>query len=280
MTRFLPIVIAALLLLLPASQADAGKMGLPRVRTAETLHLVSSGDIMSVCHLVKRRTVAFLGVSIESKGYVLSDNRCEGESYFSLAQPIEQLIADGYVPAATPTEPTFSPRELLEGYSLWPLLALLVLGIGAAAMMRKKRRDIRMQILSLEDGPVFRMIDMMCHAAIADGRIDPAEVDFIRGLARELTGLDYQDAHITEAIERADKFTKPADFKDVARGLNHRQRHMILDAALSVVAADGEMSKKEKVFIGAMTTAFGLTTEDVEHTLNRFVIRRGGGAPA
>jgi tellurite resistance protein len=190
------------------------------------------------------------------------------------------LKAAGSFPADLPDTPVFAPRDYAEGFGLWGLLAGLLSVFFVRRRLSGRKRKIRQAILTLEDSPAFRMIDVMCHAAIADGRIDPREVAYIQEVARELTGLDYSEAHIRETIARADRLSRPEHLASFAKGLTLSQRHLILQAALSVVAADGQMEKRENRFIGLLLAGFRLTKDDLDQALRILASRRANAAPA
>lgn len=285
MIRFVPIVLAVMALALPqAAQAKRGGgfFGAVSVTHEQVLRPVMQVDAdNSLCHLIdRRRLFDMLGLWMTSEGYVLGEVGCTGTSYAPFAASIADMKAQGALPADLPESPRFTPQDYLEGFGLWGivggLLAIALLGRGLSG----RKRKLRQEILTLEDGPAFRMIDVMCHAAIADGKIDDAEVAYIRDVARELTGLDYSDAHIRETIRRADRLKRPEHLAAFAKGLTLQQRHLILQAALSVVAADGHMDRRENRFIGLLVKGFGLARDDLDQALRILASRRATAAPA
>ena len=282
MVRFRPLILTVALATVLPNLAAA--RGIPiYYGTEEAMSYVASTDIggagskpLALCHYYSTRTVYGLGWWLDSNGYVLSDSDCQGQSYINNPALIQQAFASAAL-ADVPAEPVFTLRQRAEGHTWFGIggLVLLVLILKraiASGGARKSRMEERMEVLGLPDNAVFRFIDAMLHAANADGRADPAEIDFIRAKATEITQLDYAPDHIAWAINHTDKLKSPRDFQRFGRGLTPEQARMVLRAALAVVAADGYMSRKERRFISQLTSGLMLDAQEVDRIL--------GDAPA
>ncbi len=256
--------------------------GIPHITEQELWPVASvvDGSGLTVCHLVEERSIAYVPYWITSQGYVLSDTGCADGSYRTFTAPISELKGAGLLPADMPETPSFTTVERLKGHAALVIGGVLAAFGGIATAMRGRRRSVRLEILGIEDGPVFKMIDAMCHAAKADGHCDPAEVAYIRDVARELTQLDFQDEHLEAVIERADKLGHAKDFQQFGKGLTPSQKSMILEGVLSVVLADGEMDRREKVFLDRMVIGIGLTQPDTDAAIQRVLSRRAAAVPA
>lgn len=253
--------------------------GIPIVRSeAQQLSFVAEtnipgpgGDALSLCHYHTVHSVYWVPRWSTSQGYVLSDTGCEGTGYFDMPGVIEASFANGEMPDGVPATPRFTPMQIVTGFT-WPLgLGFLVL-LSAATRLRSNRRyksqsAERMEVLGLEDGPTFRFIDAMLHAANADGEAQQEEVEFIKAKAIEVTGLAYTNEHISWAITHTDRFKRKADLERFGKGLTVDQKRMVLRAALAVVASDQHMSRSEKKFIELLTQGLKLGKNDLQEIL-------------
>ncbi|MDB2407990.1 hypothetical protein N9W17_05690 [Jannaschia sp.] len=269
-------VIAALLLL-PTSPAPAL---LSQGITTELRSVValSGTPELALCRVIETRRVGMVPYWISSPGYVLSDAPCNEARKWAPPIPVAVLKAEGQIDAAVPDVPRLSAAERAWGH----LGLLLVIGFALAtltgALMRWRMRRVRMEILGLKDGPVFLMIDAMCHAAAVDP--DPAAIAHIRDLARELTDLDYTSAHIEAVIDRTEGLRKPGDFHRFGVTLNARQKAMLLEGVLSVVMADGRLRETEGRFCRNMVRGLRLPRSEAWAARSRVLTRRAAAAPA
>lgn len=266
-------------------QAAAAK-GIPIVR-GETQHLAyvaettipaPTGGTFALCHHYTSHSLYWVNAWSTSTGYVLSDVGCEETGYFDMPDVIAAGFADGQI-TGVPQSPSFTALQIANGFT-WPLIAGVVLiGIGLMRLRSQKRYKSqsaeRMEVLGLEEGPMFRFIDAMLHAANADGQAQQEEIAYIRAKATEVTGLAYTDEHIEWAITHTDKFKRKHEFKQFGLGLNVEQRRVVLRAALAVVASDSHMSQPEKDFISGLTSGLGLGQGDLQA-----ILQEGQHAPA
>ena len=278
MLRFALPVLGLLAFAIPE---PAEARGIPIVRgTEEAMSFVATmpagaqgGKPLALCHYFETNTLYWLSYWISSNGYVLSDSDCQGQTYIDDPALIAQAFASGAL-AGIPQQPSFTLRQRAEGHVWFGIGALLLLAVfvrraiaSGARPNRRSKMEERMEVLGLPDGPVFRFIDAMLHAANADGRADPAEIAYIREKATEIAQLDYSNEHIEWAISNTDRLKSARDFARFGTDLTEPQARMVLRAALAVVAADGYMSRPERKFIAQLTTALDLEEGEVNRIL-------------
>ena len=276
MVRWFVMVLALCVLGLPQV---AQARGIPIVRgevqtlahVADTTLPAPNGGTFALCHFYTTETVYWLAFWSRSEGYVLSGAGCTGTAYYDNPRMIEAGLANGQIPAGVPQTARFTPVQIATGFT-WPLVAgalvLAMVGIGAASARRYKTRSAeRMEVLGLEDGPTFRFIDAMLHAANADGQAQPEEIAYIKATATDVAGLAYTDEHIEWAITHTDRFKHKRDFRRFGKGLNTDQKRAVLRGALAVVASDFQMSQSERNFINRLTDGLGLGQGDVQEIL-------------
>lgn len=251
---------------------------------AETQIPGPGGAPLALCHLTKHYHLAFIPAVRQSRGYGLSDAGCATEAgYYEIdAQGIADAKAAGLIHRHIPLTPRLSLTEVATGFVwVWVAIAAAIAMI-LVAMDRRRRLTIRREILAIDNPAVFNFIDAMCHAAKADGRTAREEVEYIRDVARDLTGLEYTEQHIIEAISYCPKLSGAAQFRRFGSGLSTDQRKMILHGALSVVAADGTMTDSEKSFIGTMGKGMRLKSGDMDAVVSGFFakVQQVRGTPA
>ena len=275
MVRWLIITLALVVLGPQAAQARGIVIVRGEVQNlahvADTTIPAPNGGTFALCHRYTTNTVYWIAFSSSSEGYVLSDFRCDGSFYYDNPEMIAAGFANGQIPAGVPQTPRFTPLQIATGFTwLLGLGALILFSIvmGAASARRYKTRSAeRMEVLGLEDGPTFRFIDAMLHAANADGRAQPEEIAYIKATATDVAGLAYTDEHIEWAITHTDRFKHKRDFRRFGKGLNKDQKRAVLRGALAVVASDFHMSQSEKDFINGLTDGLGLGQRDVQEIL-------------
>ncbi|TFL18348.1 hypothetical protein [Jannaschia formosa] len=276
---FAAVVAALLLLLLPLSPAqlllsDGMTTELRRVATLD-----GTPDL-ALCRRVETRSVGMVPYWVSSGGYVLSEAECDLQRHWAPPAPIPVLKAEGQLSQAVPDVPRFSIWERIRGHLGLLILAAFGLVSAGMSLARWRMRLVRMEILGLQDGPVFRLLDAMCHAAALASPPDPDVVLHIRDLARELTGLDYTGAHIEAAIERTEPLRKPGDFHRFGVSLKPRQKAMLLEGVLSVVMVDGRLREAEARFCADMVRGLGLARSEAWAARSRVLRRRAGAVPA
>jgi uncharacterized tellurite resistance protein B-like protein len=276
--RLLIVLGVAVIALTPKAQAQGASLFGTKEQmsyVAATKMSAPGGAPFSLCHLTRKSHVLYLGYWRASLGYVLSDAGCDaGAAFYQIdAQGVGDARAAGLLPRTTPDTARMSLPDLVTGFAGLGLLAALLAGLSGARLMRRRNLMIRQEILNISDPAVFGFIDAMCHAARADQRTGDDEIAHILHVARDLTGLDYTEAHIRAAIVHCPRLSQAHDFRRFGRGMTLGQRQMILQGALAVVAADGDMAPAEKRFLKAMAKGMGLAKPEVEAVVARAFAR-------
>lgn len=229
-----------------------------------------SGGMMTLCHMTTKYHLAYLGFWRSSNGYVLSESQCAGEGIYEIdAEGVSEAKSAGLLGRMVPIHPRMSLTDFASGFAGLGLVALLALGLGVRQVMRRRQLMIRKEILGIQDPAVFAFIDAMCHAARADDHTAEEEVEYILGVARDLTGLDYNAMHIQAAIHHCPRLGSADDMKHFGAGLSLHQRQLIFQGALTVIAADGAIDRSEKRFLNAMAKGMGLAAEHVDGVITR-----------
>jgi len=246
--------LTATLLVAPPAEARGVSHGSHEslVFAAESTQVGPSGPI-SLCHHTRTRTVFEMGYWLSYQGLVLSETHCEGTQYFALRPGVNP---DAITAGADPDGWTLALALHYARGFFWPIIAPFFLFFATMDHRRRNRRtEIRRSTLALEEGPVFRFIDAMCHAAAVDGDVDPEEIRYITSVACQLTNRDYGTEHIEYVIAHCSHLRTIHEFRQFAKGLNRDQKLLIMRAVLAVIDADGRVSRAEKRFLRHMQKA-------------------------
>ncbi|WP_299354065.1 TerB family tellurite resistance protein [uncultured Shimia sp.] len=241
----------------------------------ETLTFVSETAIvreaegpMALCHLTRKRYIAFIDYWVSSKGYVLAANNCNVESFYKVtADDVLMAQSIGMIPDSIPAEASMSISEFAKGSwgaALAILLAVLV-GIKLYRQaMRKRGRKGEMGNISPQ---ASAFLDAICHAAKADGDIDPSEIQVISEIASQATGQNFGPAQIKRIIQQAERNLTDAQYRSFGKDLSRHQKLMLVEAVLATVTADGKITKDEHTFLSKLAGALGVTGAEVSAML-------------
>lgn len=101
----------------------------------------------------------------------------------------------------------------------------------------------------------------MVMVMMADGEIDPGEIETVRGIYQKVTGAALSEESVRAEIAAAE--ADPGGIADqlakLAGTLNDDGKELVLKAALFVAAADGEVQGEEKELIGIIGDSLGMT---------------------
>jgi DnaJ-domain-containing protein 1 len=216
----------------------------------------TGGVQVSLCHLVKKYTAIGIPLFYESEGYVLAENRCETESYYSFtAEEFTLAQSLGMIPADIPDAPSISFARRIPAIILG-LLVLAVIGAGINQARRKKARLAEMGSVSPFGQ---RMLEVLCHAAKSDGAVDAREVATIAAIAEQMTNTRFDPEKITRMITLSEKSLQASQFATFAKGLTEDQKDAVMRGALIVLAADGQVSKAEQTFLNGLAGGLSVT---------------------
>jgi tellurite resistance protein len=105
---------------------------------------------------------------------------------------------------------------------------------------------------------IRRTMVKMC---LADGVVDPAEVEAIREIYSKLTGVELSEDDVREEIAEAMTDTKTVQqYLQAGIGMfNLKAKELILKAAFFVAAADGEFQEEEQKLLHNIGAALQMT---------------------
>lgn len=240
--------------------------------TSEQMSLIANtqitddtGQQLSLCHLTKKTHIIFAGVWRSSLGYVMAPNKCDAESYYPLnAERLALGKVLGDFPEDLPEQPRLSTDDVISGF--WGL-GVIVLLVGLAGVKWAKQSARAKERLAGMNGTApaaVQAMDAMCHAAKADGKLDNTEIVLMADIAQQMTGEVFDEQRIRRMYELAE--AKPTDqqFTRFGKGLSPDQKRLVMQAVLMVVGADGDLDKRETVFVQKLAHGLKLSSEEVK----------------
>ncbi len=224
----------------------------------------TGGAQVSLCHLVKKHTAIGIPLFYQSEGYVLAENRCDTESYYSFtAEEFTLAQTLGMIPTDIPAAPSISLSRRIPTIILGLIIALAI-GAGINQARRKKARLAEMGDV---DPFAQRMLEVLCHAAKSDGSADAGEIATIAAIAKQLTGTQFDAEKIARMISLCEKSLQPAQFKKFANGLTDQQKDAVLRGTLMVLAADGQVGREEQKFLNGLAGGLAVTQSRFEQIM-------------
>ena len=124
---------------------------------------------------------------------------------------------------------------------LLPALAAGALGVVLIALFFILIR--RRRAADAPDAVAVHALVAMSQVAIADGRMDDADVHQIAAILTRLTGKPYDPEHVMGMLERL--APTAADLDQVGKDLSDAQCQIVLEAALNIAVVDGEIRPSE-----------------------------------
>jgi len=263
-----------------ASGADARRGG--GYGTNENLSFVAStsefnnGSPLSLCHLTKTVHVMFLNFYRSVEGYGLAENGCDTESFFQLDdEDIRQLRQAGSIPKTVPDLPKLGTADLVKGFWGW---LVVIAGVGAlvlAQVKRKQRKAQREQLMGQVDPRQRAIIDLICHAAKADGTIDKNEVVAIQNIAKTNLNIVLDFARVEQIATLAEENLSDNGLKALLKNIDVNAYADVMRAVLAVVAADGVLAGKEQQLVGKIATEMRISGEQIRMMLVEIAGQRG-----
>lgn len=184
-----------------------------------------------------------------------------------LSRPANAQISEPRMGLSFLPEPV---AEWLETFRVLPwsagCLAVIAIVLLVGHRMRLRRRAIRTEILGLPNGgPRFRVVDAMVHAVWMGRKINEDRLKRALEVARDTTNMDYTLDHMREAAMRADRIIIPLNFHWMRDGLSRDEKMVIFNATVSVLLADGPMTRSDRAFLRTLTNGLGLHWSDLRH---------------
>ena len=110
---------------------------------------------------------------------------------------------------------------------------------------------------------------VMIHMMIADGEIQENEIDMIRGIYSRVAKSEVSR---DDLMSEADNVKREAlgfhsDLRQLSGSLNSIGKELVVKAALSVAAADGQFQDEERKLIVDIATRLGMTPAHIKGTL-------------
>jgi tellurite resistance protein len=216
----------------------------------------TGGVQVALCHLVKKHTAIGIPLFYQSEGYVLAENRCDTDSYYSFtAEEFALAQSLGMIPTDIPDAPAISFARRIPTI----ILGLLVLALIGAGINQARRKKARLAEMGSVSPFAQRMLDVLCHAAKSDGATDAREVATIAAIAGQLTGTAFDADKVARMIGLSEKNLQPAQFKKFAKDLTEDQKDAVMRGALMVLAADGQVGKDEQKFLNGLADGLAVT---------------------
>jgi tellurite resistance protein len=107
----------------------------------------------------------------------------------------------------------------------------------------------------------------MSQVAIADGRLDDAEVHHIANILTRLTGNSYGPQQIIDMLSKLNP--SPSNIEQVGQDLSDKDRQIVLEAALNIAVADGEIHPNEYAVVSELAQRMRIGEDQFRDALAR-----------
>lgn len=264
MFRLIATAVLALGLSSAATQANArASYGEDLRFVADTL-VTDGGTAVAVCHLVDYMDILFIPVYTTAMSYALSQDGCAGEAYAPLTNAeFSDLQVAGVIPANLPAEPSLGFAKMAWGHA-WIILG--VIAIFKVALMRvfggKARRKA-----GTPDMLAIHSLVAMSQVAVADGHIDQREVQQIANILTRLTGNSYAPAQVMDLLGKLNP--SPSDLDQIGQDLSEKDRQIVLEAALNIAVADGEIHPSEYAVVSDLAMRMRIGADQFRSAMAR-----------
>lgn len=224
-----------------------------------------TGQTLALCHLTKKNHVLFAGIWRSSIGYVLAPNGCDSDSYYSLsAERLEIGKLTGNFPSELPDQPEMSTADMISGFWGLGAFAILLGAILLKSRARAQRKAQRYAAMGDVQPAALQAMDAMCHAAKADGRLDPSEIAMMADIAKQMTGDVFDEARIRSMFDMTEAKPTDAQFAAFGKGLTAEQKRLVMRAALMIVGADGTLANDENIFVQKLARGLSISVDEVK----------------
>ena len=216
-----------------------------------------------------------------SKKYVLSDEACTGDRFYNVEPGLIAMMGlAGLLPEGTPAEPALP--LLARAEKSWGGIAGIALLL---LVLAKARNAVGGAARSFKGGDKLpeharRTVEVMCRMALIDGNVDASEAAAIARTVQGLTGHPVAGAEILAALRSCGTPLKPAQIAALGRGLDARQRDMVMRGALHVALADGGTDPAEEAFLFHLAKALKIRPAQVDTMMDEVARSMGIGATA
>jgi uncharacterized tellurite resistance protein B-like protein len=270
MRKFIPTTVLIVGLTVASSaQAGVGRWGADLRYVAETTIPQSTGTgTLSVCHLVDFADIFFVPVYTTIQGYALSSDGCTGNSFRDVTpENFVALQMSGLVPMDLPGIASVSLTSIIWGHALIVATALGLLFRALRAVSGCARRPHKS---GTPDMLAIHSLVAMSQVAIADGRLDDAEVHHIANILTRLTGNSYGPQQIIDMLSKLNP--SPSDIEQVGQDLSEKDRQIVLEAALNIAVADGEIHPNEYAVVSELAQRMRIGADQFRSALARISV--------
>lgn len=265
-------LMAAFLLTSFATQAEARRGG--GYSTAQELLFVAPTELgtpdkpLALCHLVETNSVIFVNFWRSMQGYAIAENGCQTDSYYDFdAEGLKLAQAAGAIDADIPSVPKLSLAEIAGGFWGFGAIGLLLIFAALKAAKAAARKKQRLALMANGSKGAKAILDAMCHAAKADGHVDPSEIATIKSVAEQMTGETFADETVKQMTDLANAGLNDAGYSALIKGCSKEEQLDMMRGVLLVVAADGQFAGKEKEFVGGLAKAMKMAPDIVTSLL-------------
>lgn len=221
-----------------------------------------SGTV-AVCHLVNYASGLFIPVYTSIQGYALSNDGCTGDTYREVnSEQFAAMQASGVIPADLPAVPSVDVLSLIWGHAWLVLGAVAVLIKGAGFLMARRNTKAKSP-----NALAIHSLIAMSQVAIADGRIEDTEVRQISHILTRLTGTSYSPDHVMRMLQELNP--SASDLAQVGENLSSKDRQIVLEAALNIAVADGEIHANEYAVVSELAHRMRIGSDQFRSTLAR-----------
>lgn len=277
----LGVAAAATALFFTASSAEAGvPYGYFEEMTfvSETGVYSSTGTPnLALCRISTKYHLGYVGFWRNEVGYVLSDSECLEDGFYRLStEDMAAYQETGLISAQVPTVAALTSKDIASGFAGTFLLVLALFFKGTIELReffsRRRRKG--------SSTAAVNTLAAMCHIAKADGEIDPAEVEMIAAVVFEKTGRQFSIQQIAQMIEMTEDNLDPEDYVGFGDGLNEEERERLLEAALIVAVADGEIHTAEHSLMMNLARGLNIPAAKFRKTLQSVADELAGLSPS
>jgi tellurite resistance protein len=270
MRKFIPTTALIVGLTVASSaQAGVGRWGADLRFVADTTIPQSGGTgTLSVCHLIDFAYFFFIPVYTTIQGYALSSDGCTGKNFRGVtSENFAALQLSGLVPADLPATAAPNLTSLIWGHALIVATALGLLFRALRAVSGRARRPRK---LRTPDMLAIHSLVAMSQVAIADGRLDDAEVHHIANILTRLTGKTYAPQQVIDMLSKLNP--SPSDIEQVGQDLSDKDRQIVLEAALNIAVADGEIHPHEYAVVSELAQQMRIGADQFRSALARISV--------
>lgn len=231
---------------------------------------------IALCHIVDYMHILFVPVYSKIDGYALSNDGCTGNTFRDLSsENLADLQVAGFIDAALPATPKATLKGLIWGHA-WLIVGAIALLFKAATALRSRASGSKRSEKS--DALAIHSLVAMSQVAVADGHIDQRELKQISIILTRLTGQGFSMEKVSDLLTRLNP--SPSDLAEVGQDLSESDRQIVLEAALNIAVADGEIHPNEYAVVSELAQRMRIGGDQFRGALNRITAHMHTAQPA